>query len=216
MRTMFSRQFRPFLTAIAGATLLPVFASAVGVVDFQKAEVGKPPADVLIVGGDFKVAEEGSERFLELPGAPLDTFGLLFGTAPEGDVTAGARFFGTKQGRKFPTFAVSLNGVGGYRLQISPAKRALEFYRGDQPVVSVPYEWKSGEWVSLKISVRKSPEGWTVEGKAWSAGESEPANWMIQTQTADQLPAGRAGIWGAPYSGSPIRFDDLSVQPAKP
>src|SRR5438874_13641621 len=47
--------------------------------NFEKAEVGKVPEDFLVLDGAFTVKEEGGNKFLELPGAPLDTFGLLFG-----------------------------------------------------------------------------------------------------------------------------------------
>ena len=37
------------------------------------------PEDLLVLEGAFVVKAEGGNHFLELPGAPLDTFGLLFG-----------------------------------------------------------------------------------------------------------------------------------------
>jgi hypothetical protein len=33
---------------------------------------------------------------------------------------------------------------------------------------------------------------------------------MISHTDKTEVPAGRASIWGAPYSGTPIRFDDLA------
>ena len=80
--------------------------------NFDKAELNKVPDDFLVLDGQFAVKEEGGERFLELPGAPLDTFGVLFGpTEKEGDAVS-ARIFGTGKGRRYPTFAVGLNGQG--------------------------------------------------------------------------------------------------------
>lgn len=182
--------------------------------DFTAAAAGKAPSDFMITAGEFTV-KEGSEKFLELPGAPLDTFGLLFGPSQPADVSASARFFGTKAGRKFPTFGISLNGVAGYRLQISPGKKALELYKGDEAKASVPFEWASGTWVKLKIQVRKGADGYTITGKAWAADAAEPADWLIKADEKENLPAGRAGIWGSPYAGTPIRFDDLLVEAAK-
>lgn len=182
--------------------------------DFEAAEIDKEPEGMLITAGDFKVKQDGAGRILELPGEPLDTFGLLFGPSQKAGVTASARFFGTKKGRKFPTYGVSLGGVGGYRLQMSPAKKALEIFQGDEGRHSVPFEWTDAAWISLRVQTRKAGEGWVVEGKAWPAGTPEPAAWTITFPVKDEPPAGRAGIWGSPYSGTLIRFDDLLLLPA--
>ena len=183
--------------------------------DFESAEVDKLPADLLVIGGAFAVKQDKEGKYLELPGEPLDAFGLLFGPSAPSDVSASARFFGTKKGRKFPTFGISLNGGGGYRLQVSPAKQALEFFKADEAVNSVPFTWTSDTWTALRIQVRKVGDSWIIEGKAWPAGSPEPEKWMITTEEKSSLPAGRAGIWGSPYSNLPIKFDDLVVAPAK-
>ena len=180
---------------------------------FDKAEPGKVPDDLMVLEGGFAVREEGGNKFLELPGAPLDTFGLLFGPTETENISASARFYGTGKGRRFPTFAIGLNGVSGYKLQMSPAKKALELLKGENEVLaSVPYTWDSGTWTRMRLQVRKTGEGqWQIEGKAWKDGSAEPAKWIIG-HTIDMAPvAGRAGIWGTPYSGTPIRFDDLVV-----
>jgi hypothetical protein len=183
--------------------------------DFEAAAVDKEPEEMLITAGDFKVKQVEGGKVLELPGDPLDTFGLLFGPSQKAGVTASARFFGTKKGRKFPTFGVSLGGVGGYRLQVSPAKKALEIFQGDEGRHSVPFEWADATWTSLRVQTRKTGDGWVVEGKAWPAGTPEPAAWTISFAMKDEPPAGRAGIWGSPYSGTLIRFDDLLLAAAR-
>jgi hypothetical protein len=183
--------------------------------DFEAAVVDKAPADVMIMAGTFEVKQDGSNKVLELPGEPLDTFGMLFGPSAKEDVTVSARFFGTKKGRKFPTFGISLNGVGGYRLQVSPAKQMLEFIKGDEPKLSVPFTWTSDAWTSLRITVSKSGESWIIEGKAWAADAPEPEKPLISLEEKTAPSAGRAGIWGSPYAGTPIRFDDLVLAPTK-
>ena len=183
--------------------------------DFEASEAGKLPVEMMVMAGDFAVKQEGKDgKFLELPGEPLDTFGLLFGPTPKGDATASARFFGTKKGRKFPAFGVSLGGVGGYRLQVSAGKKMLEIFQGDELRQSVAYEWKDESWTSLRVQVRKAGAAWIVEGKAWPAGTPEPTAWTITLETKEEPPAGRAGIWGSPFAGTPIRFDDLDLSPA--
>jgi hypothetical protein len=179
--------------------------------NFEAAPLDKAPEDFMVLSGAFVVKSEGDNKFLELPGSPLDTFGLLFGPAQQSDVSATGRFHGRKQGRKFPTFGISLNGVAGYRLQVNPAKKALELLKSDEAKAQVEYAWEADQWTALRIQVRHVGAKWEIEGKAWPAARPEPANWMIKFEESQEPPSGRAGIWGMPFSGHPIRFDDLRV-----
>lgn len=192
-----------------GAEPKPVYQN-----DFSQGEPGKVPADMLVLDGGFAVREEGGNKFLELPGAPLETYGVLFGSTQKENLSVTARCFGSGKGRRFPTYAIGLGGVGGYRLQVSPGKKELELFRGEADKASVPFEWATGEWVWLKLQVRKVKDGeWRVEGKAWKPGAPEPAAWMISIAETEEPKAGRASLWGCPFAETPIRFDDLSVTP---
>ena len=182
--------------------------------DFEKAALDKVPDDFLVLDGQFAVKQEGDNKFLELPGAPLDTFGVLFGPTEKEGTAVSARIFGTGKGRRYPTFAVGLNGQGtsAYRLQVSPAKKALELFKGDEVKATVPYEWQSGAWARLRLQVRRVKDGqWKVEGKAWT--DEEPSAWLVSVDEKEQPVAGKASIWGSPYATTPIRFDDLKVTP---
>src|SRR5262245_32491536 len=95
-------------------------------INFEKAAVGSVPEDFLVLDGRFAVKEENGNRFLELPGAPLDSFAAQFGPAEVDNVAVSVRIKGTAKGRRYPTFGVGLNGVAGYKLQVSPAKKMLE------------------------------------------------------------------------------------------
>lgn len=180
---------------------------------FDKAEPGKLPEDLMVLEGGFSVQEEDGNKFLELPGAPLETFGLLFGPTETENVSASARFYGTAKGRRFPTFALGLNGVVGYKLQMSPGKKALELLKGESEVLaSVPYNWESAAWTSMRLQIRRTADGrWQLEGKAWKHADPEPAKWMISHAEKTAPISGRGGVWGMPYSGTPIRFDDLAM-----
>jgi hypothetical protein len=39
---------------------------------------------------------------------------------------------------------------------------------------------------------------------------------MIAVEENQEPSSGRAGVWGMPFSGQPIRFDDLTVAHAAP
>lgn len=180
--------------------------------NFEKAEVGKVPDEFLVLDGGFVVEETNGNKFLELPGTPLDTFGVLFGPTEKTDIAVSARINGTKKGRRYPTFGVGLNGQGGFRLQVSPGKGTLEIYKGDTVAASVPFEWKSGEWTMLLLQVTKAGDVWKVEGKAWPQGAPEPAKPVITLDEKTEPSAGRASIWGSPFATTPIQFDDLVVK----
>ena len=179
--------------------------------DFSKTELDQVPGDFLVIDGQFAVKQEGDNRFLELAGAPLDTYGLLFGTAEKDGLAVSARVFGTSTGRRSPTFAVSLNGVSGYKLQVAPARKSLELWKGERVLTSVPFRWESGQWTHLKLRLRKTKDGWEALGKAWTHSAPEPDAWAISHVEKEEPSAGRPGIWGSPFSGTPIRYDDLKV-----
>ena len=185
--------------------------------DFQKAEVGKVPEEFMVLEGAFSVAEEKGDKFLELPGTPLETFGVLFGPNESAGLGVKARIFGTSKGRRAPSFAVGLNGVGGFKLQMAPSKRALELYKGDQMLTNATVNWESGSWTFLQLEVRKAGEGeWKIDGKAWKQGDKEPGTPVLSYVEKTAPISGKASVWGAPYAGTPIRFDDLRVTKAEP
>lgn len=200
--------------ALAGCSWLAHAGQTLFETDFQKAELDKAPAELLVLDGGFVVKAEGDGKFLELPGAPLETYGVL--TLPKenlkDNVAIAARILGTSKGRRAPAFSVGLGGAGGYRLQVSPGKKALELLRSDALKTTQPFDWKSGEWLQLKLQVRKLAEGgWRIEGKAWPSGSPEPAAWTLSFDDKEEPPAGRPSLWGCPYAGTPIRYDDVKV-----
>lgn len=204
------------LVAVAALSASAFAQEAVYKNDFQSAEVGKVPQDMMVIDGAFAVAGLADERFLELPGAPLDTFGVLFGPTEKENRTASARIYGTSKGRRAPTFSIGLGGVGGYKLQVSPGKKMLELYKGDTVKMSVPFEWQTGKWTHLELTLKKAKESeWKIEGRAWNDGATEPATPTITFTETEQPMAGRAYIGGSPYATTPIRFDDLYTGPAK-
>lgn len=195
------------LTAQLLAADAPLFKA-----DFTDAEPGKVPAGFRVLDGGFAVREDGGNRFLELPGAPLESYGALFGPAQKDGVVVSGRILGTGKGRRFPTFAVGLGGVSGYRLQVSPGKKELELWRGEQDLASVPFDWQSGKWTHLQLQIRKVQEGsWKIEGRAWVEGTPRPADWTVAVEQTDEPRNGQAAIFGSPFAGTPIAFDDLTV-----
>ncbi len=183
--------------------------------DFQKAPLGQVPEAIMVLDGQFSVKQEGTNKFLELPGAPVEAFGAVFGPTRKDGTAVAARIFSTRKGRRFPAFGVGLNGWGGYRLQVTPAKGQLELFKGDQLVGSVAYPWESGRWTECLLQVRKTEQaGWKVEAAVWSETREKLSKWTLEWTDASEPKAGRASLFASPFSGEVIRFDDLEVRPA--
>jgi hypothetical protein len=180
--------------------------------DFEKAEVGKLPDEFMALAGDFVVKRDGTNQFLELPGSPLDSFAVQFGPTESADVWVAARVLGTAKGRRAPTFGVGLGGVAGYKLQVSPGKKALELLKDQEVKTSLAFDWRSGVWTQLRLQIRKVTAGeWKIEGKVWSHGSAEPKEWMVAFDEKEDPGGGRACVLGSPFAGTPIWFDDLRV-----
>ena len=181
--------------------------------NFEKTKTGEVPEDFLVLDGDFSVKQEEGNKYLELPGAPLDAFGFMFGPSARHGNEISARMFGTKKGRRYPVFGIALNGVNGYRLQVAPAKRAIELLKGSAVVAKVPFRWGGGEWIRLELRVEQtSAAEWTVSGRVWADGKKAPAKPTITHKETKEPRNGKPSIWGSPYSGTPIRYDDIVVK----
>jgi hypothetical protein len=184
--------------------------------DFEQASVDSVPDDFLVLSGDFAVKTDGQVKWLELPGAPLDTFSVQFGPATNAGLNVTARVLGEAQKRRMPTFSVGLGGVAGYQLRVAPAKAMLELLKDTEVVSTIPFQWTAGEWTSLELQIRLSAPGeWVVEGRAWQ-GKAKPAAWLITHKTTVTPITGRASVVGCPFSGRPLRFDDLRLTTAEP
>jgi len=194
------------------ATVRIVAAPALFETGFDAVEVGKVPEGMLVLDGAFAVREDGGNRFLELPGSPLDSYGVLFGPALKENIAVTARIHGTGKGRRFPTFAVGLGGATGWRLQASPGKKELELFKGEVDKASVPFDWVSGKWTHLRLQIRKTGDhAWKIEGRAWVEGTDEPGAWTVTFDDSEEPKAGRPGLFASPFAGTPVRFDDLAV-----
>jgi len=184
--------------------------------DFEKAEAGKLPDGFMVMQGEFTVKDLGTNKVLELPGSPVDSFSVLFGPVTNASVAVEARVLGAAKGRRNPTFGVGLGGVAGYKLQVAAAKKAVDVILGDGEqqlvVASAPFNWETGTWTQCKLQVRPTGDSsWRVEGKAWKAGEEEPKEWLVSLDAKEPPISGQASVLGSPISGNAILFDDLKV-----
>lgn len=184
--------------------------------DFEKAQVGKVPEDVMVLDGNFAVRSVGGNKCLELAGDPVGSFGALFGPDGLAAMDVKARIWSTGAGKRFPEAGIGADDAGGYKLFTVPARHLLELRKGDDPVASAAFEWQSAKWIWYRLRVEpQDAKTWQIRGKAWPEGQKEPEAWTVIAHDAEAPPAGRASLWGSDYSEQPIRFDDLSVEKAK-
>jgi hypothetical protein len=181
--------------------------------NFEKEQIGKIPDNFLVLDGGFAVKEEAGNKFLELPGSPLDSYSVQFGPTESSNIVVSARINSAAKGRRFPTFGLGLNGIAGYRLQLSPAKKLLELYKGDAAKTNAAFDWNSGHWLNFRLQIlATNPGEWKIEGKVWNADNPEPSNWMVTYDEKELSGAGRPSVFGSPFAGTPIQFDDFRVE----
>jgi hypothetical protein len=179
--------------------------------NFEKAEVGKVPDDMMVLDGTFAVREFEGNKCLELDGTPIGTFGALFGPAGLTSCEVSARIWAQPTGKRFPEFGIGANDAGGYKLFVLPGRSQLELRKGDDPVASAPFTWAPSSWTHLKLRVTGSANSWTVQAKAWPNRAPEPAQWTLTARDTTAPTPGRASLWANDYSEKPVRFDDLKV-----
>jgi hypothetical protein len=80
----------------------------------------------------------------------------------------------------------------------------------EKRTVRKPFAWKPDAWYRLKLRVENLPDGKvSVRGKAWPAGENEPAEWTIEHVDPIGNRHGSAGIFAdAPNE---VFFDNVKV-----
>jgi hypothetical protein len=181
--------------------------------DFEAAEEGTPPSQIMVVEGAITVKAMNGNKVLEIGLDPLVDANALIGDSANGSATIETRVFASKAGRSYPRFGVGVHGQSGYRLIIFAAKKELQLVKNDEVIKSVPFEWKSEAWTKLKLEVKKVAEGkWSLSGKAWSADAEEPKEAQITHEDATLKGQGKCSIWGTPFAGTPISFDDIKIE----
>src|SRR5688572_15772866 len=192
--------------AAAPAADAPLYSN-----DFSAVAPGKLPEDqFLALAGEFTVKDVDGNRVVELAGTPFDSFGMLFGAAPEQPAcTVSARIWAATTGRRFPEFGVGANDTGGYKLWLMPRTKQVAIRKADQFVATAPYEaWQTQTWTRFRLQVTNSTAGasWTVRGKVWPDGKDEPKEWTVTFDEPEAPSSGRPSVWANTYSGQPVRF----------
>ena len=183
--------------------------------DFHGLDMSVEPQGIFVLSGEFHTVRIEGNEVLRLPGDPLGEYGILFGPRSARRVSVKLRTLARPAGRRMPTFGVGLFGRSGTRLYLKPAARSIQIIRNGIILATVPFHWKPGSWTWCSMRATQNSRGeWKLEGRVWYDGEAEPADPAISVPASRPPRAGRASLWGIPYSGTPIDFDDLEVRSA--
>jgi outer membrane protein assembly factor BamB len=83
--------------------------------------------------------------------------------------------------------------------------------------VDAAFDWKSGTWYRLKMTVEVGPKEGFVKCKVWESGKTEPTNWLIEFKDPMPNRNGSAGLYGYIQNaepgnpGSEIYFDNVVI-----
>ncbi len=183
--------------------------------DFQKLPVGPLPDEIMVVDGAFTIELEGENHVLQIGTEPLTEGAVLLGKSVKNGGTIKAKIKASSKRRSFPRLGVGLGGTSGYRFRINPADKTVEFIKEDAQVAKADFTWKSDVWYWLEFNITNPDGKWLLEGRAWEEGQPRPAAASLAF-TTDAAPSnGKASLWGAPFSMTPIQFDDVEITPGK-
>lgn len=182
--------------------------------NFSSLEVGSEPENLFILDGAYAVSEEGDNRRLTLPGSPVGDFGLLFGPrVREKSLELSFSFLGTKKGRRLPSLAAGLGGVRSYRFRLNAATKQIILTRQDVEIGKVTYQWESGVWCQVRFQALPGDgENTRIRLKLWKRAEEEPEEWLFDEIDRSTFAGGKCALWGYPYAGTPLHFDDLKIE----
>jgi hypothetical protein len=195
--------------------LAPATQAAPVVLGFEDAPVGEEPDDLFVIDGSFSVVAAGEGRAVEIAAVPLAESGAIFGESMQGAGSVQATVVAEAKRRSTPRFGVGLHGLSGYRLRVVPASNQIELVKNEETVLAAPFTWTPGQPLTLRLDITAAGDGkWRVEGRAWPATGERPAEPQIALDAEGKPGTGKASIWGTPYAGLPIQFDDLHSEPA--
>ncbi len=182
--------------------------------NFSSLEVGSEPENLFILDGAYAVSQEDNDKRLTLPGSPVGDFGLLFGPrVREKSLELSFSFLGTKKGRRLPSLAAGLGGVRSYRFRLNAATKQIILTRQDVEIGKVTYQWESGVWCQVRFQALPGDgDNTRIRLKLWERAEEEPEEWLFDEIDRSAFAGGKCALWGYPYAGTPLHFDDLKIE----
>jgi outer membrane protein assembly factor BamB len=127
------------------------------------------------------------------------------------DYTIQADVYGTTKEGKLPDigliaqrYTIDMMGAS-QQLQIRTWTPQLRMAR------TVPLEWKSDTWYTLKFQASVEDGKAVLRGKVWEKGQSEPADWMVTAEDDPGEHNGSPGLFGNARDAE-IFYDNIIVR----
>lgn len=171
------------------------------------------PESLFILDGSFLVNQNENGKQLELSGSPVGEFGFMFGSRiRERAMELNFSFFSSKQGRRYPSIAASIGGIRGYRFRWNPATQNILIYNDEVLLTEKNFPWNGDQWWKIRFQVVPLKNSRSLlKLKIWHGDSNEPEAWLIEHQDKFLFKGGKCVIWGYPYAGTPIYFDDIMI-----
>jgi hypothetical protein len=172
------------------------------------------PEDFFIMEGIWNVRKLGKTRALYLQPYPLRSYSLLFGPEYKEGLELSADVFSSSRGRTFPNFGIGSHGLSGFRLNVRAGDKGsvLQLFTNETRLIANGLcQWQSDMWTSIRLNVKKLADGQVqVKAKVWKRGNKEP-EWQLTYTGKMKLDEGQCSLWGIPYSGRDMFFDNLVI-----
>jgi outer membrane protein assembly factor BamB len=141
-----------------------------------------PPGWAIVAGSALTVATVDGQKVLQK--APLDTLlkraRVFLGPTTLSNYTFEADVRVAERRRQMGDVGITAQR---YSLVLYGTSQRLKLEPWEPETtrtVTVPFSWKPNTWYRLKLRVENLPDGQVrARGKAWPAGEPEPAAWLI-------------------------------------
>lgn len=186
-------------------------------VEFEENFSGLTPQDepenLFILDGSFLVEQNKAGNQLELSGSPVGDFGFMFGPrVREKAMELNFSFLSSKQGRRYPAIAAGIGGIRGYRFRWNASTRKILIYNDETLLLEKVFTWESDQWWKIRFQVIPLKQDKNLlKLKIWPRDLEEPKTWLVEHSDDVLFKGGKCVIWGYPYAGTPIKFDDIRI-----
>jgi outer membrane protein assembly factor BamB len=178
------------------------------------ADGSAPPGWAIVTGSQVAVATLDGQKVLQK--APTDTIfkraRVFIGPTNLSNYTFEADVRAAERRRQMGDVGITAQR---YSLVLYGTSQRLKLEPWEPETartVTVPFSWKPDTWYRLKLRVENLPNGQVrAQGKAWAAGEPEPAAWMIDKTDPTGNREGAPGLFLDAQYG--VHLDNFALTP---
>ena len=180
--------------------------------NFEALPKGPPPKHWINTTGKYEVRDVDGKKYLAklADNAATKRARSFFGQHFEHDYTIEGDVMAVERRRQMGDA-----GIVGQRYQLvlfgNAQRLELQPWQPEtERTVTHDFAWKKDTWYRLKLRVENMPDGKVkAQGKAWAAGEPEPAEWLVERIDPIGNREGAPGIYAdAPFE---VYFDNIKV-----